>query len=96
MGVKDVMIFLKQKGGFNSYEQLADAASVKRKRVEHAVSRGSQLTATEEAQLATAAGISPLKGIAMFEQAYDPATAGLWKAFRKWLRAMKPTTGMAA
>lgn len=87
MGVKDVIKFFKEKGGFNSYDQLADAAGVKRKRVEHAVTRESQLTASEEAAIAAAAGVPPIKGIAMFEKAYGGTLASIWANFRKPLNA---------
>jgi len=96
MSVKDAIEFIKRKGGFNSYRALADASGVNLRRIDNAVTRNSALTASEEAKLGKAAGMNPVAAIALIEQAYDPATAPLWQVFRKWLRTMNPTTGMAA
>lgn len=96
MSVKDAIKFIKQRGGFNSYRALADASGVNLRRIDNAVARGSALTASEEAKLGKAAGMNPVAAIALIEQAYDPATAALWQVFRKLLRALNPTKGMAA
>lgn len=96
MSVKDAIEFIKQRGGFNSYRALADASGVNLRRIDNAVARGSALTASEEAKLGKAAGMNPVAAIALIEQAYDPATAALWQVFRKLLRALNPTKGMAA
>ncbi|CAJ0855048.1 hypothetical protein [Ralstonia flatus] len=96
MSVKDAIEFIKQRGGFNSYRALADAAGVNLRRIDNAVARGSALTASEEAKLGKAAGMNPVAAIALLEQAYDPATANLWKVFRKLLSAAKPRNRLAA
>lgn len=95
MGMREAIDFLKEKGGFKSDPLLARAAGINPRRLEHAILRGSQLTASEEIALGAAAGIQPLDAIRMIELAYDPAREVLLRGFRKLLNAMNGGVGLA-
>lgn len=93
MSVKEAIEFLKEKGGFNSYRALAEAAGVNLRRVDNAVCRGSALTATEEIALGKAAGMRPMDAIRLLELAYDPTRESIFAGFRRLLSA--PNSGLS-
>ncbi|MEF3058418.1 hypothetical protein V4C85_00810 [Ralstonia solanacearum] len=94
--MREVIDFLKEKGGFKSDPLLARAAGINPRRLEHAIQRGSQLTASEEVALGYAAGINPVHAMRLIETAYDPAREAIWKGFQKLFRAQKLAMGMAS
>lgn len=95
MATKDVIDFLKDKGGFNSLKDLADAAGIDQTRMKNLRKSHTRISVEEETRLAAACGLPTMAVIALFEADREPEKAGYWKRFSEGFRWPRKTLNRA-